>query len=183
MSNVPSYTADNISLGPGILYVGVVGTTPSIDVGAIAEDGMEFNVTRDFLEVNQGSPKVLIKQFVTGETVELKCNTIEWNLTNLTYALGTGVTTSTALKDTYAFGADPATREVAVHVQHALPSGHTISLYMWRAQPTGEWNMSMKQDELHQFPFSFKALQATTAWDGSALAVGQQLFKVTRFKA
>ena len=43
MSNVPSYTADNISLGPGILYVGVVGTTPSIDVGAIAK--MVWNLT------------------------------------------------------------------------------------------------------------------------------------------
>jgi hypothetical protein len=183
LANVPSYNADNISLGPAIIYVGLVGSTPTIDVGAVAEDGMEFSVAREFLEVNQGSPKVLIKQFVTGETVELTCNTIEWNLTNLTYALGTGVTTSTASVDTYAFGADPATTEVAVHVRHSLPSGHTISIYMWRAQPTGEWNMNMAQDELHTFPFSFKALQATTAWDGSALPVGQQLFKVTRFKA
>lgn len=143
---------------------------------------MEFKVTREFLEVNQGSPKVLIKQFVTGETVELTCQTIEWNLMNLALALGTGVTTSTASKDTYSFGADPGTDEVAVHVQHALPSGHTISIYMWRAQPTGEWSLALKQDELQQFPFGFKALQATTAWDGSALAVGQQLFRVTRFK-
>lgn len=144
---------------------------------------MEFNVSREFLEVNQGSPKVLIKQFVTGETVELTCNTIEWNLTNLAYALGTGVTSSSASQDTFAFGADPDTSEVAVHVRHSLPSGHTISIYMWRAQPTGEWNMSMAQDELHTFPFSFKALQATTAWDGSALEVGQQLFKIVRFKS
>ena len=182
MANVPVYDADNISIGPGIVYIGPVGATPTVDVGAISEDGMEFTVSREYLEVHQGSPKVLIKQFVMGETVQLKCNTIEWNLFNLAHALGAGVTASTAAKDTFDFGASPDTAEVAVHIQHSLPSGHTISLYMWRAQPSGEWNNVMKQDTLHNFPFSLKALQASTEWDGSALAVGKQLFRIVRFK-
>jgi hypothetical protein len=182
LANVPAYDADNISLGPGILYIGVVGTTPNVDVGAIAEDGMEMTVSREYLEVFQGNPKVLIKQFVTGETVEVVMNTIEWNLLNLPRALGAGFTTSSASQDTFSFGADPDTNELSVHIEHALPSGHTISIYIWRAQPSGEWTMNMAQDTLHQFPFSFKALQATTTWDGTALAAGRQLFKIVRFK-
>ncbi len=183
MANIPTYDADNISLGPGILFVGLVGSTPTIDVGAISEDGMEFTVSREFIEVYQGQPKTLIKTFPSEEVVEVTCNTIEWNLVNLALALGSGVTTSDASTDSFSFGADPANDEVAVHIQHALPSGHTVSIYMWRAQPSGEWSMSMSQDTLHTFPYSFKALQATTDWEGNALPAGQQLFKIVRFKA
>ena len=94
MANIPVYDADNISLGPGVLYIGPVGTTPTVDVGAIAEDGMTFTVSREYLEVFQGSPKVLIKQFVTDETVELTAQGLEWNIMNIPLALGAGVTTS-----------------------------------------------------------------------------------------
>ncbi len=182
MANVPVYNADNISLGPGILYIGVAGTTPTTDVGAIAEDGMEMTVSREYLEVFQGSPKQLIKQFVTSESCEVVMNTIEWNLLQLPRALGAGVTTSSAGSDTFSFGGDPNTSELAVHIRHSLPSGHTISIYIWKAQASGEWVMNMAQDTLHNFPFSLKALVATTAWDGTALAVGQQLFRIVRFK-
>jgi len=183
LANVPSYTLNNITLGPGILYLGVAGTTPSRDVGAISEDGMTFNVTRTFLEVFQGQPKTLIKTFPTEETVELTCNTIEWNLNNLPLALGAGATSSSATQDVFSFGGDPDNDQVAVHVQHALPSGHTISIYMWSAQPSGEWSMDMKQDTLHTFPYSFKAIESTVDWGGTALPVGQRLFRIVRFKS
>lgn len=183
MANIPAYNTNNLSLGPAILYVGVAGSTPSIDVGAISEDGMTFNVTREFLEVFQGQPKTLIKTFPTSETVELQCSGIEWNLINLALALGSGVTTSSGTQDTFSFGGDPENDQVAIHVQHALPSGNTMSIYMWRAQASGQWSMNMKQDTLHTFPYSFKAIASTTAWDGTALAQGQQLFRIVRFKS
>jgi hypothetical protein len=182
MSNIPNYVADNISLGPAVMYVGAAGTTPSLDVGAIHEDGMDFNVTREFLQVFQGSPKQLIKQFVIGETVELNVKTLEWNLLNLPIALGAGVTTSTGSRDEFSFGGDPDTDEIAVRIEHTLPTGQTVSLFVWRAQPIGEWTMNLKQDELHQFPFGFRALQTTVAWDGSDLPVGQQYFRLRRQK-
>lgn len=180
MANVPLYTVDNITLGPGILFVGPTGTTPTVDVGAISEDGMEFTVGREFLEVFQGQPKTLIVTFPLSETVEVKVQGIEWNLMNLPKALGAGVTTSVGGVETFSFGGDPGIDEVAVLIQHAMPSGDTVSIYMWRCQPSGEWTMSMAQDTLHTFPWSFKALEATTAWDGSALAVGQRLFRIRR---
>lgn len=182
MANVPTYDADNISLGPGVLFIGVSGTTPTVDVGAIADDGMTFTVTREYLEVFQGSPKTRIKQFVTSESAEIKVSALEWNLPNLPLALGAGVTSSTASQDTLAFGGDPNTQEVAVKVQHTLPSGNTVSIYMWKCQASGTWELNLKQDELQKFPYSFRALVATTAWDGSALASNQNLFKIIRDK-
>lgn len=183
MANVPSYTVNNISLGPGILYLGVAGTTPSLDAGAISEDGMEFNVTREFLEVFQGQPRQLITTFPIAETVELTINGIEWNLMKLPLALGAGVTTFSSTKETFSFGGDPANDQVAVIVQHAMPSGHTVSIYLWTAQPSGEWNMSMAPDTLHTFPYSFKAVLSTVDWGGTALPVGQQLFRIVRDKS
>ncbi len=183
MANVPGYTTNNISLGPGVLYIGPAGATPSLDVGAIAEDGMEFTVTREYLEVFQGSPRQRIIQFVTDEGYELVVNSIEWNLMNLYYALGAGVTSSSASQDIFSFGGDPATANVAVKVTHTLPTGQTMSFYLWRCQPSGEWQLSMKQNEIQQFPFSFAGLISTMAWDGvTALGSGSQLFRIIRQK-
>jgi len=182
LANVPSYNTNNISLGPGILYIGVAGTTPTTDVGAISEDGLTFTLEREFLDVYQGQPKTLIVSFPISETVTCEVQTIEWNLMNLPLALGAGVTTSTASKDTFSFGEDPGNDQLAVHIEHVIPSGQTMSIYIWKAQPTGSWELNMAQDTLHTFPHSFKALSSPTAWDGSALPVGQRLFRITRFK-
>jgi len=182
LANTSNYNVGNISLGPAVMYVGPAGTTPSIDVGAIHEDGMELSVNREFLEVFQGSPRTLIKQFVIGETVELSVQTLEWNLLNLAIALGAGITTSSASEDTFDFGGDPDTDEIAVRIVHTLPTGHTVSFYFWRCQPNGEWSLNLQQDELHSFPFGIKALEATVAWDSSALAVGQRYFRIVRQK-
>jgi hypothetical protein len=183
LANVPAYNTDNISLGPGILFIGASGTTPTVDVGAIHEEGMTFTVTREYLEVFQGSPKTRIINFVTQETAELTMQTLEWKLENLPFALGAGVTTSSGSQDTFSYGGDSGTKEVAVRVQHTLPTGHTISILMWRAQPSGEWELNMTQDDLQSFPFSFRALTATQSWDGAALASNQQLFRIIRDKA
>jgi hypothetical protein len=182
LANIPSYTVNNISLGPGILYIGLAGTTPTIDAGAISEDGMEFNVTREFLEVFQGQPRTLITTFPISETVELTIQGIEWDLMQLPMALGCGVTTFSSTLETFSFGGDTANDRVAVIVQHAMPSGNTVSIYLWTAEPLGEWTMSMAPDTLHTFPYSFRAVVSTTDWGGTALPVGQQLFRIVREK-
>ena len=183
MANVPNYNANNISIGPGIIYIGAAGTTPSVDVGAISEDGIEITVSQEFLEVFQGSPKQRIIQFKTDESIEFTATGIEWDLIKLATALGAGVTTSSGTLDTFAFGGDPDTDQVAVLIQHTLPSGHTISISIWKAQASGEWSLSLAQDELSTFPYSFRGLVATVNWGNEALPVGQQLFRITRQKA
>ena len=184
MANVPNYTVANISLGPGICYLGVAGTTPTVDIGAISTAGLELNLTQTYLEVFQGSPKSLITQFKTEENLEVKITGIEWNLMELPIALGAGVTTSSASQDTFAFGGSPTTTALAAKIVHSMPSGHTISIYVWQANISGSWQLKMAQDTLHDFPYTFKALVATVAWDGvTALGAGSQLFKIVRQKA
>jgi hypothetical protein len=182
MANIPTFNCDNISIGPGIFFIGAAGTTPTIDIGAISEDGMEITVTQEFLDVFQGNPKSLTCRFKTGEDVELVASGLEWNLPNLVFALGGGVTTSTATLDTFSFGSSPSTDDVAVLIQHAMPSGDTVSFYLWKAQVLGDWSLTLAQDELQTFPFSFKGLVATQNWGGEALPVGQQLFRIVREK-
>ena len=143
---------------------------------------MKFSVTRTFLEVFQGNPKQRIKQFVTQEDAELEVQSLEWNVPNLVYALGAGDVTTSGVRDTFSFGGDADTDEVAVKVQHTLPSGNTISIYIWRAQPKGTWELSLVQDKLQEFPFSFRALTSTRSWDGASLASTQNLFKIVRDK-
>ncbi len=182
MANIPTFNTDNISLGPGILFIGPSGTTPSLDVGAIGEDGATFSITREVIEVFQGSPRSLTKLFVTFEDVRLTVATIEWNLINLAVALGAGVTTSDANFDTLSFGGDPNFIEQAVLLEHILPVGHTISLQIWKAQSVGEMEISLAQDEIQTFPFNFRALDESVAWDGSALPNKQRLFRIRRGK-
>ena len=182
MANTPNYTTSRISIGPGIAYLGVAGTTPLTDIGAISEDGLELNLTQEYLEVFQGSPKALITQFKTSEDLEVKITGLEWNLMELPIALGAGVTTSSASVDTFAFGGDPVTTALAARIEHSMTSGQTISIYIWRANISGSWNIKMAQDTLHNFPYTFKALVATIAWDSSALPVKEQLFKIKHQK-
>jgi hypothetical protein len=182
MANIPVFNCDNISIGPGIMFIGAAGTTPTIDVGAISEDGMEITVTQEFVDVMQGNPKSLVCRFKTGEDVELVASGLEWNLPNLAFALGGGVTTSTSTLDTYAFGSSPSVDDVAVRIQHAMPAGDTISFLLWRAQILGEWTLTLAQDELQTFPYSFKGLIATQNWGGETLPVGEQFFRIEREK-
>jgi len=182
MANIPAYNTQNISIGPGVVYLGVSGTTPTHDIGAISEDGLEITLSQEYLEVYQGSPKSLIRTFKTSENMEIKITGLEWNLVDLAIALGAGVTTSSASQDTFAFGGDPDTDILAAKIVHTMPIGHTINIYVWQTQVSGEWSLSMAQDALHTFPYSFKALVSTTAWDGTTLSSGSHLFKIVRQK-
>ena len=183
MANIPAYNTQNISIGPGVVYLGLSGTTPTHDIGAIDKAGVDINLSQTYLEVFQGSPKALAKQFKTSEDLEVVITGLEWNLTDLAIALGAGVTTSSASQDTFTFGGDPNTSILAVKINHTMPIGHTISIYIWQAQVSGKWAIKMAQDTLHTFPFTFKALVSTLAWDNvTVLATGAQLFKIVRQK-
>ena len=60
--NVPAYTESRFSFGPGILYLGTVGTTPLVDVGAVKGDA-ELLIQRTSLELKQGSPQSLVRKY------------------------------------------------------------------------------------------------------------------------
>ena len=60
----------------GVLYLGPAGSTPTIDCGAV-RSGAELAFSRERLEIHQGSPRQLIKQYVVAETVRLTVRGLE----------------------------------------------------------------------------------------------------------
>ena len=178
--HVPSYTVADISFGPGILKMGASGSTPSVDVGAITEDGISIepqNTTRD---ITQGNPKTIVYTFNQVQGVMVKLTGIEWDFTNLSYALGAGNTTTSAAEETFAFGGDALTKTVALHIQHQMAvSGNTMDAYIWTAVSEADVPLAMGHDE-HQFAMAFKAQRTTADWAGATLPATEQLMKLVR---
>ena len=179
--NLPSYNTNNFSFGPGILYIGPSGTTPSIDIGGV-RPGMELRVTRELLEVYQGSPRTKVKQYVLSENAELQVTGIEWNLVNLPFIIGAGDTAWNAVIETFSFGGSPSVQEVSLAFSHKTPTSQTIWLYIWKAQSTGEMTLNFG-DDVHEFPAVWRALVATQSWANVALSDTQQLFRIQRQKS
>ncbi len=179
--NVPSLNTDDFSFGPGILSIVAITTTLTatpevdlVDVGGV-RSGASFSVTRTRLDVFQGSPKALQKTFVTEESAELTVSGIEWNLSQLSDALGAGVVATVSATTTFKFGGDLNVKDVAAKFVHVMPSGDTISIRIWKAQGAGDLSVTFG-DDLHELPYTFKAQEATGGfgWDGLTLATSFQ---------
>ncbi len=189
--NVPSYNVNKFSFGPGVLSLLaltaggpssiLVGGSNLVDVGAV-NSGATFQATRTRLDVMQGSPKVLVDTFVTQEEATLTVQGIEWNLTNLNLALGAGLVVDSGVTTTFNFGGDLRVQDVAAKFVHITPYGATVTIRLWRAQGTGELNLSFG-DNVHEFPYSFKATNSDNKWGGAALGASQRLFEIEMVEA
>ena len=180
--NIPTFNTNNISFGPGRLFLGAAGATPSVDVGAITEDGIKVTLSSKKRHITQGNPKVKMYTFIQEQDVMVELSSIEWNVNNMQYALGSGNTTSSGSEDTFSFGGDPIVDKVAIHVQHyAAVAGHTINGYIWQAVSDGDLELNLTHDE-HKFPYKWTAQRVTTDWAGTSLAYDQQLMKIVRQK-
>lgn len=178
--NVPTVTTDDISFGPAVLYAGVAGTTPTVDVGSITEDGITIEITSEKRSIAQGNPRIPVFAFSQAQGAMVKLTGIEWDYQNFAHALGAGVTTTSASEETFALGGDPILTEMALHVQHYMAvSGNTLNVYVWKAVSEGGLTLPLGQDE-HQFEFSFMALRSETNWAGATLAADQQLLQLWR---
>ena len=173
--NLPVYDTQKISLGPGVIYLGPVGSTPSTDVGAV-RSGMNFAITRTKVPVKQGNPATNIKTFVTEEAGVLTLTGLEWNLDNFAMALGQ---TTTSVGNTLDVGGDMNIHEVAIKLVHVNPNGHTYTLYIWKAEPRGDLTINLT-DEPHAFEMAFEAMLTTVDWAGNSLSAGEQMFKLFR---
>lgn len=177
--NVPAFTTDDFSFGPGVLFIGAAGATPLTDVGAV-RSGAEFAVTREILEVRQGSPATVVQNYVLSEEAILRVTGIEWNLSRLKDTLGSGVVTlNPAGEDTFEFGGSLNLDEVALRFKHELPAGTTVILDIWTAQAMGEFTITFG-DDIHEFPYMFKALETLVDWEGNSLPANKRLFKITK---
>lgn len=181
--NLPTYTANNFSFGPGRVLMGPTGTTPTLDVGAISEDGVQFEITASRRDIVQGNPKLPVYRFTQAQGAVVKFTGIEWNLVNvLPYALGAGVTASAASADSIDFGGDPLVTNVAILVQHQMPvTGQTLNLYAWKCAADAPPTIGLGHDE-HQFAHAYTLLDSATNWAGTSLTYNKRLFQIYRQK-
>ncbi len=175
--NVPSYTTANISVGPGILYLGASGVTPATDVGAVRN--AELTVTREKLDIEQGRPAQLIVRYAPRETATLTVTGIEWHFDNLAKALGTGVTAGAGAGTQFDMGGDINFSNITVRFQHRLAAGGTVNIRIWTANGSGELTTTFG-DDAHEFPYVLTALNSTTDWALNTLADNSALFRMTR---
>ncbi len=177
--NVPTGDTKKLSFGPGTIFLGVVGATPSIDVGFVKGDA-ELNVTRTLLEVFAGSPQSIVQQYAIKEEVSIKFTGIEWNLDNIAYALGAGVTSVSGGSDVLEFGGDMDVSQRALRFLHIAPNGSTIDIHLFQAEGSGELAIAMKETDMHEFPMTFKALEASLDFEGAVPAENKKKFKIIR---
>jgi hypothetical protein len=177
--NVPTITANKISAGPGRLYLGAAGTTPSTDVGAITEDGIAIEATRETVHIRQGNPMHSVYACDKAQDVMISVTGIEWNLVNgpLPVQLGAAATSSSASEDIVSFGGDPLPDQWAIKIEHQMHSGQTMLVYGWKGVADGGINFSFNHDE-HKFPMKFRLQRSSTDWAGAALPSTSQLFRV-----
>lgn len=178
--NLPTVTTDDISFGPGRLFIGPAGATPTADIGSISEDGIAFELTSEKRKIMQGNPKSTKLIFTQQESCFIRASSIEWNFDNLKYGLGAGNTTASASEETFAWGGDPFVNEVALHIEHQMPvTGNTLNVYVWKASAEAGFSFQFGHDE-HKFDYSWEAISSTTNWAGSTLDQKEQMFKIER---
>jgi len=178
--NLPTVTTDDISFGPARLFLGPSGATPTVDVGAISDDGITLEITSEKRDITQGNPQIIEHSFTQKQGLKVSVTGIEWDFTNLQYALGAGNTASSVSLATWNFGGDPVVETVAIHVRHEMAtSGDTLNVYVWKARGEGSVSIQLAQDE-HSFPYAWMAMRASTNWGGTTLAKDEQLFQITR---
>lgn len=180
--NVAQIDTNKFSFGPGIVYIGAVGSTPTIDIGAVKGDA-ELSITRQLLEVMQGSPQSLVAQYAIQESVGLKVTGIEWRLNNLALALGAGVTGGSGANETLEFGGDMDVQSYAIRYLHIAPDGSTIDIQLFNAQGSGNIVVAMKEADIHEISYEFKALEASVDFGNQALASNKKKFKIVRTNA
>lgn len=179
--NVPVYETARFSFGPGILYMGVAGATPSVDIGAVKGDA-ELLIQRVTLEVRQGSPQTLVKKYAVEENVSLKLTGIEWDLNNIVYALGAGITSLSGAQEILEFGGDIDFNTRALRYVHIKPDGSTVDVHIFLGEGKGELPISFKEKDVHEFSYEFNALEGTVDFSNVALANKKKKFKIIHTK-
>jgi len=178
--NIPSGTTNDISFGPGILYLGVAGSTPTTDVGFISEDGISIEIASEKQEIRQGNPSLVEYVFSTSQDVTVSLTSIEWDFENFALALAAGVTTVSGSAKTLSWGGDPLVDAVALHVQHQMAvTGNTMNAYVWKAYSETGITVPLGMEE-HSFELTFKAMRSATDWSGASLPYTEQLIKFNR---
>lgn len=163
-----------VSFGPGNLFVGAVGATPTVDIGYVRE-GAQMTFSRTPLDLKQGMPMTLIKRWIVEEQMIFNINSLQPSIDNLKKSLGAGRQTSGAL----GVGGSMNIDEWAVMYRHVTQSGHTIFIDIYRATREGDFSWTFGND-FHEVPMSFRAMETSTNWAGTSLNDDEKLFRIRR---
>lgn len=177
--NVPAFNSNRFTFGPGILYMGAAGSTPLVDIGAVTGDAT-LEIARTLLEVMQGTPQQTVIKYAVEEEITLKVTGIEWNLTNLAYMLGAGVTVQNGPQEQMDFGGDMAVSSRALRYVHLQPDGSTVDVQLFNAQGGGKISVAIKQKAIHEFPYEFTAIVGTTDFQGNAVTSPKNKIRIIR---
>ena len=180
--NKPSGDAAQISMGPGIIFLGPVGATPSVDGGHVTGDAA-LSVIRERTDIRAGSPQNLIEALASQEDVSIEFTGIEWDMDALAKALGDGTTAVSGADETLKVGGAPDFNKYALRFQHIMADGGTLTADMWKVIPAGEVAIALNLDSPHEMPMKFDAMYpGATDWGAAALSAGEELVKLSRIK-
>lgn len=183
MYNNPSGDVNKISLGPGIVYIGTTGSTPTIDVGYVKGEAT-LTFERSQTEIRQGSPQTIVDALVNSENVMIEFSGIEWNLDNLLYALGDGATSVSGATDIYKVGGKPVVQKRSLMFFHKMADGSSLFVDLWKAVPEGVITSKVSPTDPHEQAYKWKAMDpGNTDWAGGTLSDGQRLVRVRRIRA
>ena len=176
--NFPTVTPADISIGPGVIYMGAAGTTPTLEVGTITvEDGVKLKPTMEREDILAGNPAMIAHSLVKAAGFGIEFTGVEWDFDLLAYALGSGITTGSS---TLGFGGDPNMKQVAIEVHHRMAGVlNTMIIRLWKGVADSAPEITMGMDA-HKFPMSFVAQRSATSWSGAALAAEEQLVQFFR---
>ena len=167
--NMPSYNTDNYTFGPCIVYIGATGTTPLTDIGAV-KGNTEVTVNKEILEISQGSPRIVTKQYVTVQGAMVKFESLEpFKIANLTAALGAGVTLTDGDTEYLGYGGDVNMSEKAIRLVHKMPNGTTITLCFWRCQGQADLSIPFNESGDMSIPMEFKVLDGILDFAGATI--------------
>jgi len=168
--NMPTYDTDNYTFGPCVIYIGATGATPATDIGAV-KGNTEVTVSKEVLEISQGSPKVVTKQYVTVQGAMIKFESLEpFKIANLAAALGAGVTTTDGDTEYLGYGGDVNLGEKAIKLVHVQPNGTTITLCFWRCQAQSDLTIPFNESGEMSIPMEFKVLDGILNFAGATIA-------------
>lgn len=180
MYNLPTGDITQVSLGPGILYLGAAGSTPSTDIGYV-KGGGTLTIERKQTEIRQGSPQTIVDALVNEENVMLELNGIQWNLDAMLRVLGDGATSVSGADRILKIGGTPGVSKFALRFQHRMADGGTCTTDLWKCIGEGTVAIKINENDVHEVPYKFKAIYpGTTDWGGATLTNGQQLIKIAR---
>lgn len=167
------------SFGPAVIAMDASGATPTSNVGFIGDDGVQIEFNSSMADIRQGNPKLPFFSFIQAQDFFLRWSSIEWSANRLAYALGVGVTSISASNEIVAWGGAPCPSSVALLAQHRkCTAAHTVNVRVWTAVPENATIQTQMGDDVHAFPFAFKALRTATNWAGASLASDSQLVQV-----